>query len=96
MLDGPTTDKVTGVALQHALHKVDIFSNSWGPSDDGKTCDQLGRLTREAFINGITKVSGNFCNLLFHARMRLNFSFFFDKISLLKPPVYTDAITMQN
>ncbi|XP_072160241.1 neuroendocrine convertase 1 isoform X2 [Bemisia tabaci] len=55
MLDGPTTDKVTGVALQHALHKVDIFSNSWGPSDDGKTCDQLGRLTREAFINGITK-----------------------------------------
>jgi len=35
---------------------VDIFSASWGPSDDGKTVEGPGRLAQTAMWNGITQV----------------------------------------
>jgi hypothetical protein len=37
MLDGRISDTLEGRALSFALHSVDIFSSSWGPSDDGAT-----------------------------------------------------------
>lgn len=40
----------------YAWDKVDIYSASWGPSDDGKTVEGPGRLANEAFIRGIEKV----------------------------------------
>ena len=35
--------------------KVDIFSNSWGPTDNGRTIRGPGKLAREAFKLGAEK-----------------------------------------
>ena len=42
MLDGDINDRLEGLSLQHALDKVDVFTASWGPSDDGKTVEAPG------------------------------------------------------
>lgn len=55
MLDGTVTDRVEATALIHALEKVDIYSASWGPSDDGRTVEGPGRLTRQSLYRGITE-----------------------------------------
>jgi hypothetical protein len=41
---------------------VDIFSASWGPTDDGKTVEAPGQLAQAAIANGITKVRMRECN----------------------------------
>lgn len=56
MLDGLVTDRIEGTALGYAQHLVDIYSASWGPSDDGKTVDGPGRLAKEALERGVTEV----------------------------------------
>jgi hypothetical protein len=43
--------------------RVDIFSASWGPNDDGKTVEGPGRMALTALINGVTKVSKIFTEL---------------------------------
>ncbi|KAJ8914185.1 hypothetical protein NQ315_015958 [Exocentrus adspersus] len=58
MLDGLVTDRIEGTALGYAQNLVDIYSASWGPSDDGKTVDGPGRLAREALERGVTKGRG--------------------------------------
>ncbi|KAL0870759.1 hypothetical protein ABMA27_005693 [Loxostege sticticalis] len=55
MLDGRITDRVEGEAIGYAWDKVDIYSASWGPSDDGRTVEGPGRLATEAFERGVTK-----------------------------------------
>ena len=35
---------------------TDIYSNSWGPSDDGYTVQGPGPLTKMALENGVMKV----------------------------------------
>lgn len=40
----------------YAWEKVDIYSASWGPNDDGRTVEGPGRLAVEAFRRGITQV----------------------------------------
>ncbi|XP_046966738.1 neuroendocrine convertase 1-like [Vanessa cardui] len=55
MLDGRITDRIEGEAIGYAWDKVDIYSASWGPSDDGKTVEGPGRLAIEAFKRGIEK-----------------------------------------
>jgi hypothetical protein len=42
--------------LGHAWEKVDIYSASWGPNDDGRTVEGPGRLANEAFERGVMKV----------------------------------------
>jgi proprotein convertase subtilisin/kexin type 1 len=54
MLDGPVSDRVEGEALIYALDKVDIFSASWGPSDNGEVVEGPGRLAQLAFMKGVT------------------------------------------
>lgn len=56
LLDGLVNDRIEGTALSYGQDKVDIYSASWGPSDDGKTVDGPGRLAREAMERGISKV----------------------------------------
>ena len=56
LLDGTVNDRVEGTALGYAFDKVDIYSASWGPNDDGKTVEGPGRLAQEAFERGITMV----------------------------------------
>ncbi|CAH2049099.1 unnamed protein product, partial [Iphiclides podalirius] len=58
MLDGRITDRVEGEAIGYAWDKVDIYSASWGPNDDGRTIEGPGRLAVEAFKRGVTKGRG--------------------------------------
>lgn len=44
------------LALVHELEQTDIYSNSWGPIDDGITLEGPGELARNALITGITEV----------------------------------------
>lgn len=57
LLDGEVNDRVEGIALGYAFDKVDIYSASWGPTDDGKTVEGPGRLAKEAIERGVTEVS---------------------------------------
>ena len=50
------TDSVEAQALIHDLRNVDIYSNSWGPTD-GYGFVSPGILTQDALETGISKVS---------------------------------------
>ena len=56
MLDGAVSDRVEASSLIYSLDKVDIYSASWGPSDDGKTVEGPGRMVRQSFYRGVTEV----------------------------------------
>ena len=56
MLDGDVTDVVEASSLSLNSQHIDIYSSSWGPSDDGATIDGPGPLAKKAFIDGIEKV----------------------------------------
>ncbi|CAK1542022.1 unnamed protein product [Leptosia nina] len=63
MLDGRITDRVEGEAIGYAWDKVDIYSASWGPNDDGKTVEGPGKLALEAFKRGISHGRGGKGNI---------------------------------
>ena len=48
-------------ALSHREDIIEIYSNSWGPSDDGETVAGPGSLTRMAFEAGSKQVSACQC-----------------------------------
>ena len=39
-----------------SFSRVDIFTASWGPTDDGKTVEGPGHMAQEAIKKGIEKV----------------------------------------
>ncbi|ESO12333.1 hypothetical protein HELRODRAFT_105284 [Helobdella robusta] len=53
MLDGDVTDALEAQALSYHLQHIDIFSASWGPTDDGKTLDGPGTLAQKAILMGV-------------------------------------------
>ncbi|XP_073989026.1 neuroendocrine convertase 1-like isoform X2 [Rhodnius prolixus] len=55
ILDGPPTDLLESSALGYKMDKIDVFSNSWGPADDGKAMDEPGRLLTKVLYKGITE-----------------------------------------
>ena len=57
MLDGPVTDLVEAAALSLNPHHIDIYSSSWGPSDDGNAVEGPGNLAIKALIKGVQQVS---------------------------------------
>lgn len=57
MLDGEVTDVVEAHSLSFNPQHIHIYSASWGPEDDGKSLDGPAKLAKEAFLQGITKVS---------------------------------------
>ena len=59
MLDGDVTDVVEAGSLSLKPNHIDIYSSSWGPSDDGTTVDGPGTLAKKAFVDGVTKVIHN-------------------------------------
>lgn len=63
LLDGLMNDRVEGEALSYKQELIDIYSASWGPSDDGETLDGPRRLASEALKRGVTEVS-SLLNLL--------------------------------
>lgn len=56
MLDQPyMTDLIEANAMGHEPQLIDIFSASWGPTDDGKTVDGPRNFTMKAIVNGINR-----------------------------------------
>lgn len=64
MLDGRVTDKVEAESLSLNPQYIDIYSASWGPSDDGATVEGPGALAMAAFLNGIEKVKNSIQSIL--------------------------------
>ena len=56
MLDGVVTDSLEAKVISYNINYIDIYSASWGPSDDGKTLEKPGLLASAAFEKGIRKV----------------------------------------
>lgn len=52
MLDGQATDVLEGSSLSFQSEYIDIYSNCWGPKDDGKTFGRPGPLGKKAFEDG--------------------------------------------
>ena len=56
IIDGKVTDAIEGAALSYNVSHVDIYSASWGPSDNGKTAEVPGPLAQAALEQGIREV----------------------------------------
>ena len=50
-----TIDESEAYALNHRLDEVDIYTNSWGPSDDGNTLGEIGPLALSALEKGVSE-----------------------------------------
>uniref|UniRef100_A0A4W3JZQ6 Neuroendocrine convertase 2 n=1 Tax=Callorhinchus milii TaxID=7868 RepID=A0A4W3JZQ6_CALMI len=56
MLDQPfMTDIIEASSISHMPQTIDIYSASWGPTDDGKTVDGPRELTLQAMADGVNK-----------------------------------------
>ncbi|MEM9589484.1 MAG: S8 family serine peptidase, partial [Planctomycetota bacterium] len=60
LIAGPTTDAIDADALAHNFQSIDIYSNSWGPADDGTLTPpgQAGPLALAAIEQGATQGRG--------------------------------------
>lgn len=58
MLDGDVSDATESVSLAFHVDHIDVFSASWGPSDDGMTLDGPKRLAVEALEKGVNEGRG--------------------------------------
>ena len=71
MLGGRVTDVHEATAMSVGLEKVDIFSASWGPSDDGQQVEGPGHLAKRALKEGVNKVF--FHNNCYYDYIYINF-----------------------
>lgn len=55
ILSKPIDDVDEASAINYGLQKIDIYSCSWGPIDNGVTMDEPGILIKRAMVNGIQK-----------------------------------------
>ncbi|XP_076099086.1 neuroendocrine convertase 2-like [Mytilus galloprovincialis] len=56
MLDQPfMTDLIEANAMSHMPNDIDIYSASWGPTDDGKTVDGPRNMTMRAIVKGVNE-----------------------------------------
>lgn len=55
MLDGPITDSLEAKSMSLNNQHVDIYSASWGPTDNGQQLDGPDRLAQMALKKGATK-----------------------------------------
>jgi len=56
MLDGSITDLLEAEAVTYNNQYIDIYSASWGPTDDGRTMEGPHRYCNRALHEGVTKV----------------------------------------
>ncbi len=54
--NGFVVDSQEASSLSHNWNTIDIYSNSWGPPDDGYTAMGPGPLAMEAFSQGANQV----------------------------------------
>ncbi|GFS13299.1 neuroendocrine convertase 2-like [Elysia marginata] len=55
VLDGPVSDSLEAEAISFNRHYIDIYSASWGPSDDGATMEGPRHLALNALLEGVKK-----------------------------------------
>jgi kexin len=55
LIAGPSSDYMEANALSFHIDVNGIFSNSWGPVDDGRTMAMPGRVTREAIAHNVAR-----------------------------------------
>ena len=61
MLDQPyMTDLIEANSMGHEPNLIDIYSASWGPTDDGRTVDGPRNATMRAIVRGVNEVSSFF------------------------------------
>ena len=53
LLDGVVTDALEARALSFNRDHIDVYTNSWGPLDNGLTMDGPRRLTSQTLIDGV-------------------------------------------
>eukprot|EP01087_Luapelamoeba_hula_P003078 TRINITY_DN128_c0_g1_i1.p1 TRINITY_DN128_c0_g1~~TRINITY_DN128_c0_g1_i1.p1 ORF type:complete len:594 (-),score=80.98 TRINITY_DN128_c0_g1_i1:68-1849(-) len=53
LISKPTTDAQEAQALTYALNVNDIYSSSWGPTDDGRRMEGAGVLVKAAFKHAV-------------------------------------------
>lgn len=58
ILSGDLTDADEALALNYKYQENDIFSCSWGPTDNGETMEAPNGILAEAFVNGIQNGRG--------------------------------------
>lgn len=58
ILSGEITDVQEAEAINYGFDQTQIYSCSWGPSDDGKSIDGPNGILLEAFVNGVTNGRG--------------------------------------
>ncbi|KAK3881522.1 hypothetical protein Pcinc_014041 [Petrolisthes cinctipes] len=58
IVDGKVTDIQEATALSRHADIVDVFSASWGPTDDGTKVEGPGKLAQQALLYGITQGRG--------------------------------------
>lgn len=52
-LDGVVADHIESMSLLHNIDYIDIYSGSWGPSDNGQVVDGPKRLASQALERGV-------------------------------------------
>ena len=83
MLDGTATDKLEASALSFQSDYIDIYSNCWGPKDDGRTFGRPGPLGRRAFENGARNGrGGKHSSILFISFIRTFFRIDVERVNL--------------
>ncbi|GFN77916.1 neuroendocrine convertase 2-like [Plakobranchus ocellatus] len=55
VLDGPVSDSLEAEAISFNRDYIDIYSASWGPTDDGSTMEGPRHLALTALVNGVRK-----------------------------------------
>lgn len=50
------TDLIEANSMGHEPNLIDIYSASWGPTDDGKTVDGPRNATMRAIVKGVNEV----------------------------------------
>jgi subtilisin-like proprotein convertase family protein len=63
LIDGSTTDTMEANALSYLRNDIDIYSNSWGPNDNGSFLEGPGPLTLAAFTSSVTSGRGGLGNI---------------------------------
>ena len=60
MLDGDVTDSIEADSLGFRSYHIDIYSNSWGPQDDGRTVEGIGVLAKRTLKKGVDQGRNGF------------------------------------
>lgn len=63
LIAGPTDDQTEALALAYKNQDIDIYSNSWGPFDDGQRLEGPGPLTLAALQDSVTTGRGGLGNI---------------------------------